>query len=645
MKKLNGTRLARRSAIALGAVAVAATALSVPTQAAPTWTETEPVNPFGTLPFDLQVAVDDSGDAVAVWRQSDGTHNRIKASSRQVGGAWTTPEYLSLAGYNASTPDVAVNAKGDAVAAWRRYDGSAYRLDVSRRLSNLDWDGFDTVSAFNVQAKAPDVEVAGDGTAYVAYGLDTAGTDSTKLTKLPLAGEATTLTVAYDLPAELALDVNESGSVLTAWRKATGDAQTVKVQTRIAGITKTETIAEGVIGVGLDAALSSDNRALVSYPKQANGDYIIQTFKRSTSGLWGGPFWASDPGEDAFYSSIAMDDNANAVVAWRTTGDKVKAASRYGNSSWLEPVTMVSSAGVSKPLVAMNRRGDVAIQYGDAAPATRLAFRAAGVPTFHQATALANQYVVESEHAVGIDNQGNVVAIHKSQFDADSGRILARMYDVAGPLGAMSTPAKLRTNSTTIPVAWSMTDRFSDVAANFLLVKSAPWNGGFGPITQQLPWTDATSTNVAGAAGRTYCFAARGMDTVGNLGALAAWKCTTTPLDDRKATAAGGFAKKTGTAHFNGTFRQATAKGATLTLKGVKADTIGLLVAKGKNNGKITVFFAGKKLGTWSLASLTNKVKQQILVKNFTSEKTGTLVVKVVSAGKPVRIDGFHIVK
>ena len=80
-------------------------------------------------------------------------------------------------------------------------------------------------------------------------------------------------------------------------------------------------------------------------------------------------------------------------------------------------------------------------------------------------------------------------------------------------------------------------------------------------------------------------------------------------------------------------------------LKGVKADTIGLLVAKGQNNGKITVFFAGKKLGTWSLAAATNKVKQQILVKNFTSVKTGTLVVKVVSAGKPVRIDGFHIVK
>jgi len=644
MKKLNGIRLARRSGLALCAVAVAATALSVPTQAAPTWTETEGVNPLGTLPYDLEVAVDASGDAVAVWRQSDGTHNRIKASSRPVGGSWTAPEYLSLPGYNASTPAVAVNERGDAVASWRRYDGSAYRLDVSRRLSNLDWDGFNTLTAFDVNAKAPEVEVAGNGTAYVAYGIDGA-VDSVKLTKMVLGGAATTSTVSYGLPHEVALDVNESGAVLTAWRKTQGDAQRVTVQTRIGGATATEVLAEGVIGVGIDAALSSDGRALVSYPKQVGGDYIIQTFKRSLEGLWGGPFWASDAGENAFYSSIAMDDNANGVVAWRTTGGKVKVASRYGNSSWLNPVTMLSSADVSKPLVVMNRRGDVAVQFGDGAPATRLAFRAAGAPSFHQAPALANQYVEETEHAVGIDNQGNVVAIHKSQLNADQGRVLARMYDVAGPLGTMTQPGKLRTNSLSIPVAWSMMDRFSDVAANHLLVRSAAWNGGFGATTLQLPWTDATSTNVTGVAGRTYCFAARGIDTVGTLGAQAAWKCTTTPLDDRKATAAGGFVKKTGSAHFKGTFRQATKKGATLKLTGVKADTIGLLVAKGQNNGKITVFFAGKKLGTWSLAAATNKVKQQILVKNFTSVKTGTLVVKVVSAGKPVRIDGFHIVK
>jgi len=247
-------------------------------------------------------------------------------------------------------------------------------------------------------------------------------------------------------------------------------------------------------------------------------------------------------------------------------------------------------------------------------------------------------------NSVGIDNQGNVIALHGIGLNG-SYRIQSRVYDTAGPISKMSKPAKLRTNGTSIPVAWSTTDRFSDVAAKDLLVKSAAWNGGFGPVTEQLAWSNANSTIVTGVAGRTYCFAARGIDSVGTLGAPAAWKCTTTPLDDRKATAAGGFAKKTGSAHFKGTFRQATKKGATLKLTGVKADTIGLLVAKGQNNGKISVFFAGKKLGTWSLAAATNKVKQQILVKNFTSVKTGTLVVKVVSAGKPVRIDGFHIVK
>jgi hypothetical protein len=644
MKKLNGTRLARRSVIAVGAVAVASAVLTVPTQATPTWTQTEGVTPFGAVPLKLDVAVAADGDAVAVWREYDGANSRIAASSRPVGGVWTPRTYISLANRDADDPDVDMNAHGEAVATWVRFDGSKNRIQASRRLANLSWDGFDTLSAFDRTGRTASVEVAGNGTAYVAFVEDGAVADATKLSKLVKGQAPSTSTLSTTKAWELALSVNESGGVLAAWTQDQGDGQVLKVHTRVGGVQATQMVTSGNwLSTSIDAALSDDGRGAVVMPREVGDDTRIVEFRRAVDGFWSGASYISDPGENAWSPSVAMDDHRNVVVAY-TSGAGVKVSSRSGASSWTNPQTL-PGVGVTPPVVAMNSRGDATIQFNDDNHVTHVAFRPAGSVNFFQAPTLANQFLIKDVHSVGIDDQGNVVALHSIQLDGDTGRVLARVYDTAGPTSTMSKPGKLRTNGTTIPVAWSTMDRFHEVGAKDLLVRSAPWNAGFGPVTEQLAWSNANSTNVAGAEGRTYCFAARGIDTVGNMGSPSAWKCTTTPLDDRKATATGGFAKKTGSGYFKGTFRKATAKGATLKLEGVKADTIGLLVAKGKNNGKISVFFAGKKLGTWSLAATTNKVKQQILVKNFASVKTGTLVIKVVSAGKPVRIDGFHIVK
>jgi len=647
MKKLNGIRLARRSGIAVGAVAVAAAVLSVPTYASPTWTQVEPVSPLGEVPTHVDVAVAANGDAVAVWNEYDGADFRIAASSRPVGGAWTPRTYLSLAGNTAGNPDVDINEAGEAVATWVRFDGSKMRVQVSRRLADLTWDGFNNLSVFDRNGQNPTVEVAGNGTVYVAFGEDGVTTDTTKLAKLVKGQAPTTSTLDTDNPNALALSVNESGGVLVAWRDDNVEGVAVKVHTRVGGVQATKKVNQSdgwYANGGMDAALANDGRGVVVLPKPVGDDTMTVEFRRAIDGFWSGSNHISDPGEHTSHPSVAMDDHRNVVVAYNT-GGAVRVASRSGASSWTNPQTIPSAGGATEPIVAMNRRGDAAVQFNDDNHVSHVAFRSAGLVNFTAAPPLASQFLNKYVHSVGVDDQGNVIALHGIQLDPATGRLLARVYDTAGPISTMSKPGKLRTNGTTIPVAWSTMDRFHEVAAKDLLVRSAPWNGGFGPVTEQLPWSNVNSTNVAGAAGTTYCFAARGIDTVGNMGAPAAWKCTTTPLDDRKATAAGGFVKKTGSAHFKGTFRQATAKGATLKLKGVKADTIGLLVAKGQNNGKITVFFAGKKLGTWSLAAATNKVKQQILVKNFASVKTGTLVIKVVSAGKPVRIDGFHIVK
>jgi hypothetical protein len=85
-------------------------------------------------------------------------------------------------------------------------------------------------------------------------------------------------------------------------------------------------------------------------------------------------------------------------------------------------------------------------------------------------------------------------------------------------------------------------------------------------------------------------------------------------------------------------------KGAKLTLDGVRAQQIAIVVAKAARGGKIKVVFAGQGLGTYSLKGKGSK--QLVALKNLGSLKVGKLVIKVVSkTGKVVRIDGVVAAK
>jgi microcompartment protein CcmK/EutM len=78
-----------------------------------------------------QIAVDDTGDAVFTWVRSDGTHNLVEARTRSAAGALRPLTLLSDPGQNGFSPQVGVDADGDAAVAWRRFDGANDRIQAS----------------------------------------------------------------------------------------------------------------------------------------------------------------------------------------------------------------------------------------------------------------------------------------------------------------------------------------------------------------------------------------------------------------------------------------------------------------------------------------------------------------------------------
>jgi hypothetical protein len=76
--------------------------------------------------YDPQVAFDAQGSAVAVWDRSNGTNKIVQGAVRAAGGVWRAPVDLSGVGQNASDPQVAFDAQGNAVAVWERYNGANF---------------------------------------------------------------------------------------------------------------------------------------------------------------------------------------------------------------------------------------------------------------------------------------------------------------------------------------------------------------------------------------------------------------------------------------------------------------------------------------------------------------------------------------
>lgn len=87
-----------------------------------------------------QVAIDSAGEAFAVWYQFDGTRNNIWSSRYSVTSGWGTPKILEDENLgNAVFPQIAVDAHGYAIAVWHQFDGTRDNVWSSRYTPDLGW--------------------------------------------------------------------------------------------------------------------------------------------------------------------------------------------------------------------------------------------------------------------------------------------------------------------------------------------------------------------------------------------------------------------------------------------------------------------------------------------------------------------------
>lgn len=140
-----------------------------------------------TLPVELsypgedadlpQIAIDDYGNAVAVWKRSDGSNNIIQSSQLSNGSLWLLPVSLSLAGEDADTPKISSNNSGQYVAAWSRSNGTNAVVEIAsiNLQSGASWSAPTDLSAAGADALLPQVTVDPSGNSVVAWQYGSSG--------------------------------------------------------------------------------------------------------------------------------------------------------------------------------------------------------------------------------------------------------------------------------------------------------------------------------------------------------------------------------------------------------------------------------------------------------------------------------------
>jgi hypothetical protein len=623
--------------------------LATPTaSASPTWTAAERL---GGQSERVDITVNAAGDAVAVWA----TPHHVKAAYRRAGHNWGAAEEVGAGQWGGG---VVLDGRGRATVLWldsdyhlRLSDRTAtgrWRVDRSDRVTDrrgascgdtsqewpamtndpagdivFSWtstacEGYELWNSFvwrfadrswgtvrDLGNGRPTVRFTTDGVAtFVSSGSALSAVTSTN--GGPPSGRQTLAETGghgYFMASDMA--VNARGDVIVAALQPldpdTGTERFVTVTKPFDGQWQAPDVSGTVTGAHAPrVAINDEGLTAMTYVTAATDYAITVRVGNVSDGSWGAPTLVSGPESSETWSDAAVGPDGSVAVVWTTFRQhrilRTQAAYRTSDGSWGGPVTL------------------------------------AGAQTSGPA------YLWTSANVVAYPN-GMFTAV----FDRNATLFSDHVDDDVAPTTRMVAPRRDYTTSTRVAVRWRATDQLARVRDADVRVRSAGRTGGFSAWSVWKRRTTDSSAVLTAKPGRTYCFAARARDRVGNRGSWSDERCTTTPLDDRALKAGPGWRRVTDRSAFLHTVTTGERTGAMLRLGHARGRTFRLLAHTCPGCGRVRVLQGGQPLGVVDLRSDRARARNAVLVTDFDHVHRGTVVIRIISHHKPVWIDGLLV--
>ncbi len=392
-----------------------------------------------------QVAVDPGGNATTVWFQSDGIRDNIWTNRYTSGVGWGTAELIESSNKgDARFPQVAVDPSGNATAVWYQSDGIRENIWANRRVVGMGWGTAVLIETNDTgDARFPQVAVDQSGNAVAVWHQSDIRTNIWANRYVVGMGWGTAELIETKVGAAVnpQVAIDAGSNAVAVWRQADAMRDNIWANRYTSGVGwgTAELIESNDTGSAWRPQVAIDpsgNAMAVWY--QFDGIRLNAWANRYTSGVgWGtAEVIQSSIAGHPENPQVAVDPSGNAVAVWHEDDGprEITYANRYvvglgwGTAELIE--TNAKSAW--NPQVAVDVRGNavvVGVQYDDA-----------GVNIW------ANRYVVglgwgtaeliETDDAgfthhpqVAVDVSGNAVAVW-DQSDGTRDNIWANRYTI-----------------------------------------------------------------------------------------------------------------------------------------------------------------------------------------------------------------------
>ena len=315
--------------------------------------------------FGPQITTAPDGTATAVWYRSDGANNIIQAATRPPGGSFGAPVDLSVAGRNATFPQITTAPDGTATVVWRRYNGSNMIIQAATRPPGGSFGPAVDLSASGQRAIGPQITTAPDGTATAIWSRFSGSNWIVQATTRPPGGSFGA-PVGLSAPGQSCrgafgpqITTAPDGTATAVWIRFNGSNDIVQVATRPPGESfgpPADLSAPGGDAFAPQVATAPDGTTTAVWERfdgnRFDGaDNIIQAASRPPGGSFGAPVDLSVPGRDGFSPQVvtAPDGTTTAVWGWgRYNGANniIQAATRPPGGSF-GPAVDLSAPGPS----------------------------------------------------------------------------------------------------------------------------------------------------------------------------------------------------------------------------------------------------------------------------------------------------------
>jgi len=328
------------------------------------------------------VGIDAAGDAVAVWLSFDGSEYSIEAATRPgLGGSWQKPVTLHALGATTVTepqPDLAVDANGDAVAIWERLEGAEDLAEAAAMPAGGSWRAAETLSKQVENLHTPEVAIDAAGDATAVWEENIGGVVRIDASTKRAGGKwqtAVTLSAAPGNANEARVAMNARGDAVAVWERFEGEEHVEVAGRPVAsgGWEKPVALTQPELNKGEPAAqqvaIDGQGNAVVVWSRadmKTKQDFIEAAVGQISGAAFKSPVMISGPGGNVEEGPIvAADGKGDAIVVWEQSNgsnDIVQATSGLAASgSWQTPVPL-SATGQSagQQQVALDAQGDAA---------------------------------------------------------------------------------------------------------------------------------------------------------------------------------------------------------------------------------------------------------------------------------------------